>query len=91
MTQTTEHDRPATRGRRGFWDRGGWWRAVLIAVVDIALVTAAGLLLRPLAEAPSAPSAPASVRRRPAPDLAPRRPGRVGAPASRPSGARRVP
>jgi len=49
MTETTPSaiDRDA-RGWRGFWNRGGWWKAVLIAVVYIALYNGAGLLLRPI-------------------------------------------
>lgn len=49
MTETTPSaiDRDS-RGWRGFWNRGGWWKAFLIAVVYIALYNGAGLLLRPI-------------------------------------------
>ena len=49
MIETTPSaiDRDA-RGWRGFWNRGGWWKAALIAVVYIALYNGAGLLLRPI-------------------------------------------
>ncbi|WP_217617216.1 CPBP family intramembrane glutamic endopeptidase [Cellulomonas sp. GbtcB1] len=34
-----------TSGWRAFWARGGWWRAVLLAVAYIALYIGAGLLI----------------------------------------------
>lgn len=42
---------PAATGANGwqrFWNRGGWWRAVLMAVIYIAAFNLAGLALRPL-------------------------------------------
>lgn len=38
----------ATSGWKGFWNRGGWWRAALVAAAYIALYNLAGLALQPL-------------------------------------------
>lgn len=42
------HDVTGTNGWQRFWNRGGWWRAVLMAVIYIASYNLAGLALRPL-------------------------------------------
>ena len=36
---------PSTSGWTTFWDKGGWWRAVLVAVVYLALYLAGGQLV----------------------------------------------
>ncbi|WP_368496171.1 CPBP family intramembrane glutamic endopeptidase [Herbiconiux sp. A18JL235] len=37
-----------TTGWRGFWNRGGWWKAVIVAAAYVALYNLAGLALVPL-------------------------------------------
>lgn len=49
--QQLSYEVPPTNGWRGFWDRGGFWKAVLVAVVYLALYEAFGFpWLKPLVE-----------------------------------------
>ncbi|WP_123679051.1 CPBP family intramembrane glutamic endopeptidase [Curtobacterium sp. PhB115] len=49
MNQKLTYEVPPTTGWRGFWDRGGFWKAALAAIVYIALYEGfAFLLLRPI-------------------------------------------
>jgi membrane protease YdiL (CAAX protease family) len=47
-TSTPGRETIGTNGWQRFWNRGGWWRAVLMAAIYIALYNLVGLALRPV-------------------------------------------
>ncbi|PRB11167.1 CPBP family intramembrane metalloprotease [Microbacterium sp. MYb72] len=51
----------AASGWRGFWERGGWWRALVLAAVYFVLYEGLSLLFGPLAEGITDPQSAAAV------------------------------
>lgn len=48
MTNTRHVSTDDQRGWRAFWDRGGWWKAVLVAAAYVAIYNLSGLALLPV-------------------------------------------
>jgi membrane protease YdiL (CAAX protease family) len=49
MSDAARADSTARSGWRGFWEKGGWWRALVLVVVYFILYNGLSLLLTPIA------------------------------------------
>lgn len=49
MNDAARPDSTALSGCKGFWEKGGWWRALVLVVVYFVLYNGLSLLLTPIA------------------------------------------